>query len=189
MSKVWPGQSFSSSDMTKRVWIKANSDFLEPTRWLFNVSSGISSERINPVHLKLSLTVLDLLRAKQICKRKKLNIKMKKQQARWAEQTACLELGQILVCFTAIQMTIYSDISSLSICLWRAILLFQFSVRIGTLFGCAWHVYTCVRQWCDVCLGCRMLNRWLSVYLLVEQPSRTLETNWPCRDTCVSVVQ
>ena len=68
-SKVWPGQSFSSSDMTKRVWINANSDFLEPTRWLFNMSSGISSERINPVHLSLSLTVLYLIWAKQICKK------------------------------------------------------------------------------------------------------------------------
>ena len=95
-SKVWPGQSFSSSDMTKRVWIKANSDFLEPTRWLFNVSSGISSERINPVHLKLSLTVLDLLRATQICKRKKLNIKMKKQQARWKSRLPALSLARSL---------------------------------------------------------------------------------------------
>ena len=41
--KVWPGQSFSSSDMTKRVCIKASSDFLEPTRWVFDVSSGISA--------------------------------------------------------------------------------------------------------------------------------------------------
>ena len=43
--KVCPGQSFSSSEMTKRVWIKASSDFLDPTRWAFNVSSGILSAR------------------------------------------------------------------------------------------------------------------------------------------------
>ena len=95
ISKVWPGQSFSSSDMTKRVWINANSDFLEPTRWLFNVSSGISSERINPVHLSLSLTVLDLLWAKQICK-KKVNIKMKKQQASWASRLSAVSLARSL---------------------------------------------------------------------------------------------
>ena len=95
-SKVCPGHSFSSSDMTKRVWINANSDFLEPTRWLFNVSSGISSERINPVHLSLSLTVLDLLRAKQICAKKKLSIKMKKQQARWASRLSAVSLARSL---------------------------------------------------------------------------------------------
>ena len=43
--KVCPGQSFSSSEMTKRVWISASSDFLDPTRWAFNVSSGILSAR------------------------------------------------------------------------------------------------------------------------------------------------
>ena len=145
-SKVWPGQSFSSSDMTKRVWINANSDFLEPTRWLFNVSSGISSERINPVHLKLSLTVLDLLRAKQICKRKKLNIKMKKQQARWAEQTACLELGQILL-FSLQSRWLYHHWANVYK---KRFLPFQYFCQNWNTFGCAWHVYTCVWQWCDV---------------------------------------
>ena len=146
-SKVWPGQSFSSSDMTKRVWINANSDFLEPTRWLFNVSSGISSERINPVHLSLSLTVLDLLRAKQICKRKKLNIKMKKQQARWQSRLPALSLARSF-CFHCNlgdyiiieQMSIKSDFS-----------FFNISVRIGTLLGvlgmCT-HVCGSDVMWC-----------------------------------------
>ena len=142
MSKVWPGHSFSSSDMTKRVWINANSDFLEPTRWLFNVSSGISSERINPVHLKLSLTLLDLLRATQICKRKKLNIKMKKQQARWAQQTVCRKAWPdpcVFHCDTddyiiIEQMSIKNDFS-----------FFNIPVRIGTL-GQFWVCLACVHM-------------------------------------------
>ena len=54
MVKVWPGHNFSSSEMTKRVCIKANSDFLEPTRWAFDVSSGISARLTSLSYCKLS---------------------------------------------------------------------------------------------------------------------------------------
>ena len=148
MSNVWPGHSFSSSDMTKRVWINANSDFLEPTRWLFNVSSGISSERINPVHLSLSLTALDLLWAKQICKIKAQhqNEETTSQVGRadclpWAWPDPCVfhcNPGDYIIIE---QMSIKCDFS-----------FFNISVRIGTLeqfWVCLACVHMCVAvMWC-----------------------------------------
>ena len=144
MSKVWPGHSFSSSDMTKRVWINANSDFLEPTRWLFNVSSGISSERIKPVHLSLSLTVLDLLWAKQICKKSSTSKWRNNKPGGWSRLSA-LSLARSL-CVSLQSRGLYHRWANVYK---KRFLLFQYSCQnrntwtiLGVLGMCT-HVMWC----------------------------------------------